>query len=476
MPPINDGPNPSPNELRHGNPTSAGFPDVPNENRYDFMFDNLRRPENLLNPAVPGTIESLIKLGATMVDQNPSDADLDSDIPSAYTYLGQFIDHDVTRQSLVNPPQPNQPPTGPLSLDEIRASSNLRTYGLDLDCVYGPAVETNVAFQIPRNGDQLATDITSGSPFGPELPREQAPPHAALIGDRRNDVNLIVSQLHLAFMLAHNKLVGQGANFEEARRILRRHYQWMVVEDYLRRVADPAVVNAVLDSTINLYDPPDDNMYMPLEFSVAAFRFGHSMIRDSYNYNETFERVHLFQLQLPGFLATYHHIPGEWTINWTRFLDGTNNARRFDTTLARGLLRLTNAQGQVSPFGLATMDLLKGFTMCLPTGEAVANRLGQEMSCRQFQSALTNDQKQILGEGGFEGRTPLWFYILAEANALGNGRLGPVGSVIVASVLIGLVRKSKDSYLRFNNWTPSLGTNGKFDLSDLLRFAEVLPQ
>jgi len=347
---------------------------------------------------------------------------------------------------------------------------------LDLDCVYGPAVETNVAFQIPRNGDQLATDITSGSPFGPELPREQAPPHAALIGDRRNDVNLIVSQLHLAFMLAHNKLVGQGANFEEARRILRRHYQWMVVEDYLRRVADPAVVNAVLDSTINLYDPPDDNMYMPLEFSVAAFRFGHSMIRDSYNYNETFERVHLFQLQLPGFLATYHHIPGEWTINWTRFLDGTNNARRFDTTLARGLLRLTNAQGQVSPFGLATMDLLKGFTMCLPTGEAVANRLGQEMSCRQFQSALTNDQKQILGEGGFEGRTPLWFYILAEANALGNGRLGPVGSVIVASVLIGLVRKSKDSYLRFNNWTPSLGTNGKFDLSDLLRFAEVLPQ
>ena len=478
---FNDGPNLSTNELtqvitdlRRGKPAKAVFPIIPKESSYGFMFEDLQQnPANLLDPS-PDTAAQLIRLGATMVDGDPTNPEFDSDIPSAYTYLGQFIDHDLTRQSLANPPKPTDPVT-PLPVAEIKASSNLRTYGLDLDCLYGPAIEPNTAYEIPRNGERLTTELTAGRPFGPELPREEASPHAAFIGDRRNDENLVVSQLHLAFMLAHNKLVDQGANFEEARRTLRRHYQWMVVNDYLMRVADPSVVQAVLDARLNLFDPPDDDMFMPLEFAVAAFRFGHSMIRDVYSYNEVFTRLNLFQILLPGFLVTYHHIPGEWTIDWTRFLDGTNRARRFDTTLARGLLRLEDGQGGVSPFGLATMDLIKGFLMRLPTGQAVANRLGQEISPSALLAAVTNEQREILSSGGFEQRTPLWFYVLAEAQAVGNGRLGPVGSAIVASVLIGLLRKSKDSYLRIPNWTPTLGNNGKFDLPDLLRFAEVLP-
>ena len=96
------------------------------------------------------------------------------------------------------------------------------------------------------------------------------------------------------------------------------------------------------------------------------------------------------------------------------------------------------------------------------------------MSASAFRSAITNEQAQILSEGGFENRTPLWFYVLAEAQASGTGRLGSVGSAIVASVLIGLARKSKDSYLRYKDWTPALGNNGRFELADLLRFAGVL--
>jgi hypothetical protein len=198
------------------------------------------------------------------------------------------------------------------------------------------------------------------------------------------------------------------------------------------------------------------------------------MIRDGYNYNKTFPRTRLFQLLLPGFLETYHHIPGEWTIDWNRFFE-TNKARQFDTTLARGLSRMDDGQGGVLPFGLATLDLLKGFLMRLPTGEAVANYLGQEISADALQAAMTEQQKQILTAGGFENRTPLWFYVLAEARAAGTGHLGSVGSAIVASVLIGLARKSKDSYLREKHWTPTLGKDGQFDLPDLLRFAEVLP-
>ena len=476
---FNDGPNLSQNELtqvvtnlRRGKPAKAVFPIIPKESRYDFLFADLQRnPANLLDPA-PETAEQLIKLGATMVDPLPTDPAFDSDIPSAYTYLGQFIDHDLTRQSLVNPPATSGPIT-PLPPAEIRASSNLRTFGLDLDCLYGPAIEPGVAYEIPRKGDQLATEITAGAPFRPELPREQAVPHAALIGDRRNDENLMVSQLHLAFMLAHNKLVAQGADFDQARQELRRHYQWIVIDDYLNKIADPVIVDDVWKGKLNLFDPPDDDVFMPLEFAVAAFRFGHTMIRDVYNYNQTFDKVHLFQVLLPGFLVTYHHIPGEWIIDWNRFIDGTNKARRFDTTLAQGLLRMEDGQGRVSPFGLATMDLIKGFLLRLPTGEAVARRLGMEISPNALLEVVTDEQRKILKQDVFAGRTPLWFYVLAEAQVAGKGRLGPVGSAIVASVLIGLARKSKDSYLRDPNWKPRLGKDGVFNLSDLFRFAGV---
>ena len=476
---FNDGPNLSQDELnkvvtdlRRGKPPKAVFPIIPKESRYGFLFEDLQlNRANLLDPA-PDTAEQLIKLGATMVDPAPHDSAFDSKIPSAYTYLGQFIDHDLTRQSLANPPKTSGPIT-PLSADEIRASSNLRTFGLDLDCLYGPAIEPNAAYEIPRNQDQLATEITAGAPFRPELPREQAAPHAALIGDRRNDENLMISQLHLAFMLAHNKLVAQGANYERARQTLRRHYQWIVINDFLTRVADPDIVNDVWKGKLALFDPPDDDVFMPLEFAVAAFRFGHTMIRDVYNYNQTFDRVHLFQVLLPGFLITYHHIPGEWTIDWKRFLDGTNNARRFDTTMAQGLVRIEDGQGHVSPFGLATMDLIKGFLMNLPSGEAVARHLEMEISPEALLKVVTEEQREILSQSVFAGRTPLWFYVLAEAQVAGKGRLGPVGSTIVASVLIGLARKSKDSYLRDPNWRPTLGNNGKFDLEDLFRFARV---
>ena len=478
-----DGPNIPPdklaeaiNGLRRGKPATAMFPVIQKQSRYGFLFEDFQdHPAMLLDPD-PQTANHLVRLGETMVDPDPFDSAADSNIPSAYTYFGQFIDHDVTRQSLVNQPT-FQDPITPMSLDEIGSASNSRTFGLDLDCLYGPAIEPNAAYEIPRNADnqhQLLTELTAGEPYVAELPREADPPHFALIGDRRNDENLMVSQLHLAFMLAHNRLVTEGANFEQARRILRQHYQWLVINDYLNWVADNGVVTAVLNGGLNLFDPPDDDVFVPLEFAVGAFRFGHCMIRDSYNYNSTFDGPFLFQLLLPGFLVSYHHIPGEWIIDWNRFLDGTNKARRIRTTLAQGLSVMEDGQGGVLPFGLATLDLLKGFLMRLPTGEAIANRLGQEISSTALLSVMTNEQRTILTEGGFENRTPLWFYTLAEAQAVGNGRLGPVGSAIVASVLIGLARKSKDSYLRYPNWRPTLGNNGQFELSDLLRFAGVL--
>jgi hypothetical protein len=485
---LTDGPNISPaqmanavNSFRAASAPQAMFPIVSRENRYGFLFEDLQTdPANLLIPDST-TAENLIKLGVSMVDPNPIDPAFDSKIPSAYTYLGQLIDHDVTRQSFATPPVLDKT-TLPLSLDNIRATSNSRTVGLDLDCIYGPAIEPGTSYDIPRdpqNADKLRLErMANPPPISPELPREQNTPHNALIGDRRNDENLIISQLHLAFMLAHNRLVDEGKTFEDARQLLRRHYQWMVVNDYLFKIADPDIVNAVLEGKIEAFDPPDEDTFMPLEFSVAAFRFGHSMIRNGYNYNEIFEKAQLFQLFLPGFLKDYHHIPIDWTIDWRRFVDGRNMARRIDTNLVPGLNRIDDGQGHTLKISLATVDLLKCFLLRVPTGEAVVRRLGETaISTGKMLElkVITQEQAELLSNESFKDRTPLWFYILAEAQCSGTNRLGRIGSRIVASVLIGLARKSKDSYLRIKDWTPTLGTRSRFDLPDLFQFAGLLP-
>ena len=483
-----DGPNIPPEQLveaidrfRAESTPGAIFPVAPRENRYGFLFKDLQNgPKTLMAPE-EDTAEHLINLGQLMVDPDPNSSAGNSTIPSAYTYLGQLIDHDVTKQSFPK----KKPPilskeTVPLTHEEIGEISNSRSVGLDLDCIYGPAIELDASYTIPRdpdNNEKLKCERTAHAPANPELPREEASPHRALIGDRRNDENLIVSQLHLAFLLAHNQLIDRGETYETARQMLRRHYQWLVINDYLFRICDHDVVHAVLEGKLDLFDPPDDDTAMPLEFSIAAFRFGHSMIRDFYNYNGSFGKAHLFQLLLPGFLDKYHHIPTEWTIDWRRFIDGRNMARRIDTNLAQGLQLLDDGRGHVMPISLASIDLLKCYMLRVPTGEAVADFLEvAKLTTEDIFKRISKEQAKAIVAGRFTGQTPLWFYILVEAaDTSGTGRLGPVGSSIVASVLFGLARKSKDSYLRIKGWTPSLGTNSRFDLPDLFQLAGLLP-
>lgn len=478
-----DGPNILPEQIaeaidrfRAESAPGAMFPVVPKENRYGFLFNDLQTGLTSLMRPEEDTAANLIELGKLMVDPNPDDSSLNSGIPSGYTYLGQLIDHDVTKQSATPTLSKD---TVPLSLIEIRKLSNARSVGLDLDCIYGPAIEVDASYEVPRdpqNEEKLQTELTAHAPAEPELPREKASPHRALIGDRRNDENIIISQMHLAFLLAHNNLVEKGETYESARKLLRRHYQWLVVNDYLFKICDHDVVNSVLNGNLNLYDPPDDDTSLPLEFSVAAFRFGHSMIRDFYNYNGNFQKALLFQLLLPGFLEKYHHLPTEWTIDWRRFIDGRNMARRIDTKLAKGLQRLDDGRGHVLPFGLAGIDLLKCYMLRVPTGEAVADHLGvPKLSTDDIFKLISKKEAEAIVAGRFEGQTPLWFYILVEAQAAGTGRLGQVGSSIVASVLFGLARKSKDSYLRISGWTPTLGTKSRFDLPHLFQLAGLLP-
>jgi nucleoid-associated protein YgaU len=468
---------------------------------FDFLFPELQDDDANLLPRSAATVKRLKELGRTMVD--PGAATGDGAVPAIYTYFGQFVDHDITFEtSSFTTGKLLAPDLAPLPVARIRDDlKNLRTASLELDSLYGPPAPRD-----PANHDRMLIGKVTGlggtapplkRPPGKgddnDLPREprNADPlrdRAARIGDPRNDENLIVAQLHLAFLKAHNRLVDQGRSFEEARRLVRQHYQHVVLHDFLKRVADPATVDAVITGN-RFYDALGEPFFLPLEFTVAGFRFGHTMVRDTYDFNLNFDPASLGLLftftALSGELGDFDTLPDNWIIQWERFIapgGGKNKARRFDTKLADGLFQLQTVTGQpeqpADAANLAVRNLLRGYGLRMPTGQALAGRLGlPALTAAQLEAAAASTrQAKVLRDAGFLERTPLWYYLLAEARHGGGQRLGPVGGTLVAEVLVGLVRRSEDSILRTPGWVPSLpaATAGRFELADLLRFAKVV--
>ncbi len=483
---------------------------------FDFMFGDLQQdPANLL-PQAAKTNGRLKLLGRSMVEPGEDPDPGDSRIPAVYTYFGQFIDHDITlEETSLKEDKLVAAGMVPLTLERIRRDlKNTRTATLELDSLYGPPAPRDPANrnklkvgqvtrlkglrEVPNLRVRLKGDDN-------DLPRRGPSPDArrdreALIGDPRNDENLIVSQLHVAFLKAHNALVDKGNDFAKAQRLLRQHYQHLVIHDFLKRVADPTIVDRVLRDGNRFYDALADPFFLPLEFTVAAFRLGHTMVRDVYDFNLNFEPADLGLLftftALSGQLgpgAGHRTLPDNWIIEWHRFVDtpeakGRNRARVLDTKLAFFLFHLQNIEGGELPKdqnNLALRNLLRGYALRLPTGQAVARALGVEpLSADALKAAARSPgQAKLLEDAKFLDRTPLWYYLLAEARHSGPGggkgqRLGTVGSTIVAEVLIGLVRRTQDSILNTPGWKPSIPSAqpGRFELADLLRFAGVLPR
>lgn len=456
---------------------------------FDYLFPQLRTADALL-PELPDMRARLIRLGSTMREAN-SAARANSPIPSAYTYLGQFIDHDITFEAKSDEMvKLSDRDFRVLTPEEIRTKIvNGRSPGLDLDNVYyHPA---------PRDCSRMVIGLVSSLSGPPvrgkynDLPRKprsskDEDDRAALVGDKRDDENLIVAQLHVAFLRAHNTIVARGHTFDEARRILRRHYQWIILRDFLPRICDPDIVCDVWLRGNRVFKPKMDAAFMPFEFSVAAYRFGHSLVREAYQYNASFPRATLSDLfsqtaftgrDLKG-LASLADV---WIIDWNNFIEGgANRARPIDTTLSQTLFDLKQF-GKPMPIEarLTVRNLLRGYMLRLPTGQAVAAALGlnamEPAAIEDVAASVSDEQLAAVREGGFLQRTPLWYYVLAEAAATSTGRLGAVGSTIVSEVLIGLMRGSKDSILRKNGWKPTLGeTPGLFTLRDLLQLGGVL--
>jgi heme peroxidase len=417
---------------------------------------------------------------------------------------------------------PVEPGLQPLTLEEIEEQTgNLRTALLELDSVYNlPAVRD-------PEPDGPGMKLGEVQPVGPSVPgkdefhdlprREQSNDpqldREACIGDPRNDENLIVAQLHVAFLRAHNRLLDEAAppnRFRKAKRRLRRHYQHIVLHDFLKQIADPVIVDDIIENGNRIYKPDEDELFMPLEYAVAAFRFGHSMIRAEYDYNLNFNttrpetsRARIFPelfmfTALSGQMVGLPTLPQNWIIQWENFFEGGdffNPARRIDTQIVEPLQHLQTMEGQTEAglaANLAVRNLLRGYQLRMPTGQAVARALRKKLqgvrdipvlTRQQIREAAASDKQRDVLERKlpenttFLERTPLWYYILAEAAFLRRGRrLGPVGSTIVAEVLVGLVRRSPDSILApGSTWEPNLPSpqRGR-TLEDLLRFTGVL--
>jgi len=484
-----------------------------------------------LRPATYGHTDdesraALIKLGELMsadfdAPKDGNDAE-ESGIPSLYTYFGQFIDHDITfdpLSSLIKHKDPD-------------ALTDFRTPAFDLDNVYGRGPSDQPYMYDGGSKFLLGKPLGNGAP---DLPRNGANPSRALIGDPRNDENSIVSQLQALFLRFHNRTVDDsaGVEFADIQKRVRFHYQWVVLYDFLPKIVHSSVLDAL--KTNGKYDRSKlkffhwrNKPFMPVEFSVAAYRLGHSMIRPGYRLNDDNSTLlPIFPIPsntipeipagIPDGLTGFQEVKANRGIDWGRFINvdtrsyGTDDpndvstkkrlqfAYRLDTSLVTPLSVLPPSVAPDKPISLAQRNLIRSFELGLPSGQDVACFMGvpvlkdvdivigkavDDPEDGDVRGTITDLIKNNTLPGTFKGKCPLWTYILAEAaknqekvtipvtekKQISTPRLGPVGGRIVAEVFLGLMFGDNDSFLNLEpNWQPASGPN--FDLPALVKYA-----
>jgi len=448
-------------------------------------------------------------------------------IPAGFTYLGQFIDHDLTMDRTAKALGSN------VTIEELLQG---RSPALDLDCMYGrgPADADDSKFYsdgirikmgtTAPSPDLLNAGVTLGPRDGYDLPRVgqgslKVERRAALIPDHRNDENLIVAQTHLAMIRFHNRVVDKIAPatpsadlFEKARELVVKHYQWMIRTDFLPRLIDQAIIDDVFTNGRKFFEKdatPENMPTMPIEFSVAAYRLGHSMIREQYNWNRVFRTGGaapaslglLFQFSgTSGTLSpppstpndresgSFEQLPSNWTVDFRRLYNFTevgradltppegapNLAMMTDTQLVDPLkaLPLGSFGGPSSTppeeLNLAFRNLIRANMVELASGQQMAAMMGVAPVTA---AKLTQGLPAALKSVGTQ--TPLWYYILREAE-LNGGKLTGVGGRIVAETFHRAMEGSAHSIVRDASFRPTALVNNpgnRFNMTDLLLFA-----
>jgi hypothetical protein len=456
------------------------FPDLP---PFVVPADDRRRAALSDIGKLGGLLDAKDNLAAGPVNliTDPNELLVNRDNPThtaGTTFFGQFLDHDMTFDT-----------TSPLGIPTVPENSpNSRTPAFDLDSVYGGGP---VASPVLYQSDMVKLRIENGGLFE-DLPRSSN--GTAIIADPRNDENLMIAGLQAAFILFHNAVVdmlrAQGvpaaSQFAQAQQLVRWHYQWIILHEFLPLIIGQSVVNDILTGGRKWYKPEPGPAFIPVEFQGGAYRFGHSMVRPSYRANlagnpdgspffgMVFDPAGQNQtdpVDLRGGRRARRRF-----IGWQTFFDfgdgQVKRNKRIDRKISTPLFQLplaAIASGD-PPTALPQRNLLRSMTWSVPAGQRIAQVMGAPML-----------HLQELADYGvaLENQTPVWYYVLAEAEMLADGlTLGPVGGRIVGEVFIGLLQLSPTSYLRAQpGWRPTLPsrTPGTFVMTDLLRLARVDP-
>jgi Animal haem peroxidase len=376
------------------------------------------------------------------------------------TFFGQFIDHDLTLDTAPSPTE----------AVNVEGLLNARSFPFDLDSVYGGGPK-----QSPQLYDRDKFKLgTAADGVAPDLPRD--PNGSAILVEHRNDENLIISQIHLRFLRLHNALVDTGMSFGQARQRVIDAYRYVVVNDYLPQIVGQAAVDRALaqDRNAGFFKPGSQEHPMtPVEFSVAAFRFGHSQIRNAYNINDTSGGVRVFSLN-PGIadLRGGRRLPTNLIMDFDNFFSELPQndqnqvlliGRAIDTRMSQSLFELPIPGAEATGSNvLGYRNLVRGKFYDLPSGEAVAKAMGVA----------------VVGTPAFPEGTPLWYYILREAEqnreaeqTSGGAELGPVGGGIVAEVIVDLMQL-KSGQKKIDKPTLPDVSGGDFRMGDLLVAAD----
>jgi hypothetical protein len=462
--------------------------------------DNLTDPiQSIINPAV----------------FSPHNAD-NPNMTAGVTFLGQFLDHDLTLDK-----------NSPLNENTSPGTTiNFRTAAFDLDSVYGDGPTRSP--QLYEKSSGRIKFIVQAIPGSDAVSRHAAVRHDvprdemgnAIVADSRNDENVILSQLHLAILSFHNAVTdylaeqpayqqaGADRIFAHARRLVTWHYQWIILHEFLPTVIGQDRVDQILEQGLQFYHPQHrtsrvrmrngrDIALIPIEFAVAAYRFGHSQARPSYrlNFGPTggapffaflFDDNQDPNAVDPDDLRGGKRAPRRF-VDWQTFFDfGDSNSRpnkRIDAKLSSVLMNLPGAMAPAPGLpadglqSLPARTLTRHVNFGLPSGQAIARKMKLPVLTPEQLSELAPyaaDSKTTLDKS-----TPLFFYVLKEAEVMENGlRLGPVGADIVGEVFIGLLKADDASYLSAKpDWKPTLpsANPGQFMMTDLLTFAGVVP-
>ncbi len=433
-------------------------------------------------------------LSKTMLDpakRGPLDGSV---LPAGLTYLGQFIDHDLTLEQSSILGTTVDPTTLP----------NTRTSWFDLDNVYGLSNEFLNA--------QGLFDIGKNSNGEDDLPRNTN--GIAIIADARDEENLIISQIQLLFLKFHNKVFNEikTANpnltvnelIVQAKQIVTWHYQYIVVNDFLAKMCGKffsrlfdANGNPVISQEIQAISPS-----LSIEFSGAVYRYGHSLVRDAYYLNSNFDVFPLFSSDLPSPLVTipdlrgFKPLPPNQTIDWSMFFPmphskGFQVTEHMDPFITEALYKLPFSVTQGPPPILPLRNLMRGVVYGLPSGQDLARAYGipesevlasskgnlvfQSLNTPLVTQADLLHLTQVFGE-----QTPLFYYTLKDNHVNGDGiHLGSLPSKLIGETFLNLLKTNPDSYIS-NNFKPIVGQYGciipdKYTMTELICYTLGIP-